>query len=147
MQSLEPNSAKEGNTLQNNKSIQFPEGLPAFEQVKDFVLISNEEEQPFLWLQAVDTPNLAFITIDPFMICPEYKPDICDDDTKFLELESPEDALVLSIVNLHNSDGTGVTANLVGPIVINVKKRIGKQVILQNHLKYSVRYPLPDYES
>jgi flagellar assembly factor FliW len=143
MQSLEPNAVKEGLILQTNKSILFPEGLPAFEEVREFVLISNEEEQPFLWLQAADSPNLAFIAVDPFLINPDYKPDICDDDVNYLHLSNPREAMVLSIVNIHNSDENGITANLVGPIIINVNQRIGKQVILQNHLNYSVRYPIP----
>lgn len=146
MQSLEPNMLMEGETLQDNKIIRFPEGLPAFEKVTEFVLIANEEEHPFLWLQAVSVPNLAFITIDPFMINTDYRPDICDEDVAHLELDSPEDAYVLSIVNINNEeegDDGSITANLVGPIVINVKKKIGKQVILQNHLDYSVRFEIP----
>ncbi len=142
MQSLEPNTEKEDKILQNKKTIHFPDGLPAFESVKDFVLIANEEEHPFLWLQAVNTPNLAFVTIDPFLICPEYQPDLCDDDVSFLELDSPGDALVLSIVNIHQAEGQEITANLVGPLVVNVAKQVGKQVIIQNHLKYSVKFPV-----
>lgn len=140
MQSLQPNVINEDQVLQHRKKITFPEGLPAFEQVKDFVLIANEEEAPFLWLQAVSSPNLAFIVVDPFLVNPDYRPDICDDDVDFLKLTDPNDALVLAIVNIHNSNGDGITANLVGPIVVNTKERTGKQVILQNHLKYSVRH-------
>ena len=146
MQSLQANVEVEDRILQNNQSIQFPDGLPAFESVREFVLIQNPEEDPFLWLQAVSSPNLAFITVDPFLVCPEYKPDINEEDVAFLQLSQPEDAFVLSIVNIQNSDGQGVTANLVGPIVINVRERIGKQVIIQNHLKYSVRFRIDDVE-
>jgi flagellar assembly factor FliW len=140
MQSLQPNISTEERLLQNTKTIQFPDGLPAFEHVREFVLIANEGEEPFLWLQAVSAPNLAFIVIDPFLVHQQYAPDICDEDVDTLGLESPEDAFVLSIVNLQSEEG--VTCNLVGPIVINVKQQIGKQVILQNHLKYSVRYAI-----
>ena len=124
----------------SERVIHFPEGLPAFENVKDFVIISNEEEAPFLWLQAVAVPNLAFITIDPFLICPEYLPDICDDDVDALKIETEEDVIILSIVNIRNNAENGVTANLVGPVVINWREKLGKQVILRNHLSYSVKY-------
>lgn len=141
MQSLKEQLEEDKDSFINSdKTLHFPEGLPAFESVKDWVLIFNEEEAPFLWLQAVSVPNLAFVTIDPFLISPSYRPDVCDEDVSVLELEDPKDAFVLSIVNIHNSDGQGITANLVGPIVINTKKLIGKQCILKNHLQYSVRF-------
>lgn len=127
-------------TLKNSKTIHFAEGLPAFEQVKEFVLLSREEEAPFLWLQAVSIPNLAFITIDPFLICQGYKPDVPDDEAEALKIQKPEDALLLSIVNLNNNREIGITANLVSPIVVNWKERLGKQVIINNHHLYSVRY-------
>lgn len=127
---------------QPKKTIQFPEGLPAFENVKEFVIISNEEEAPFLWLQATSVPNLAFLTIDPFLIYENYRPDISEDDVEALKINKPEDCIVLSIVNLrHNKEGV-VTANLVSPVVINWNEQVGKQVILRNHLDYSVKYPI-----
>lgn len=141
MQSLQ--ALQDENTiLQHKKNIHFPEGLPAFEQVKEFVILANEEEAPFMWLQAVNVPNLAFILVDPFLINPDYRPDICDADVKRLELDDPSDAFVLAIVNIRNNDDQGITVNLVGPIVINWRKQIGKQVIIQNHLKYSVRHKI-----
>lgn len=140
MQSLQEHLEEDKKLLQHSKSITFPDGVPAFESVREFVLIANEDEAPFLWLQAVTQPNLAFVVIDPFLICPDYTPDVCDDDIETLNLQDANDAYVLSIVNIKNSDGNGVTANLVGPIVINLKERIAKQVILKNHLEYSVRF-------
>lgn len=139
MQSLQA-SQDERLILQHKKSLFFPQGLPAFDYVKEFVIIANEEEAPFMWLQAVQVPNLAFITIDPFVVCQDYRPDICDADVKALEIEDPSDAFVLAIVNLQNGADEGITVNLIGPIVINWRKQIAKQVILQNHLKYSVRH-------
>lgn len=133
-------------TKQHHKSIHFPDGLPAFESAKEFVIISNEEEAPFLWLQAVSTPNLAFVTIDPFLVFPEYRPDIGDDDVSALQIENEEDVLILGIVNISSDPEEGITANLVGPVVINWRKRLGKQVILQNHQKYSVRYRIDNLE-
>lgn len=122
-----------------NRTISFPEGIPAFESATEFILITNEEEAPFLWLQAASTSNFAFITIDPFLVFPEYRPDIAEEDVKILELNSEEEAFVLCIVTIHNQSHA-ITTNLVSPIIINWKKRLGKQVILRNHLDYSVRH-------
>lgn len=144
MQSVQEHLDKEQKLFNHSKSVTFPDGLPAFEAVKEFVLISNEGEAPFMWLQAVSQVNLAFIVIDPFLIYPGYRPDVCDEDVESLKLKSPNDVLLLSIVNIKNQDGHGITCNLVGPIVVNTKERLGKQVILKNHLDYSVRFRIEE---
>jgi|SaaInlStandDraft_3_1057020.scaffolds.fasta_scaffold21467_2 flagellar assembly factor FliW len=133
-------------TNQKSKVVNFFEGLPAFEEVKEFVILSNEEEAPFLWLQSVKNPNLAFITIDPFLIMPEYRPDIADEDVEALQIESEEDVLMLSIVTISNDPDEGVTANLVGPVVINWKKRLGKQAVIKNHQDYTVKFRIDNLD-
>ena len=137
---MEPtDSISDHSEQQPQRQIHFPQGLPAFEQVKDFMIITNEEEAPFLWLQAANIPNLAFITIDPFLVMPSYRPDICDADVEALEIENPEDTFILGIVTIHK-EPNGITCNLVSPVVINWKKQLGKQVILNNHKDYAVQY-------
>jgi flagellar assembly factor FliW len=55
-------------------------------------------------------------------------------------------AQIMAIVNILNrgEDGkpTAITANLLGPIVINPQKRLAKQIVLYDG-KYSHRYPIP----
>ncbi len=126
--------------------ITMPIGLPAFETVNDYMMIANEEEEPFIWLQSTENKSLAFITIDPFLICPSYLPDIPNDDISFLEIEKEEDAFILSIVNINNPDIGTITANLVSPLVINWKTCRAKQAILQNHHLYSVRHIIDPQE-
>jgi flagellar assembly factor FliW len=137
---------KKRSRSQHSKSIYFPEGLPAFENVREFLIIANEEEAPFLWLQAVSVPNLAFVMIDPFVVYPGYRPDVSDDDVALLEIEKEEDVFILSIVNLSQNPNEGITANLVGPVVLNWRKKVGKQVVLQNHQNFSVKYRIDDLD-
>lgn len=121
------------------KAITFVEGIPAFEHLRDFVILSNEDEAPFLWLQSVDDPSLAFITVDPFLVYPDYRPDIPEADIAKLKIQSEEDVIVLVIVNIKNKT-QGITVNLVSPIIVNWKAQLGAQVLLNNHDKYSVRH-------
>ena len=120
--------------------IHMPAGLLGFENVKRFVLLTNPEEAPFSWLQAVGDPALAFLVVPPFEAAPDYQPDLSDDDAKYLGLKEPEDALIYNIVTLRQGQAT---INLKGPIVINKFTLRGKQVVLQNASKWSVRHPLP----
>ncbi len=122
-------------------AVRMPTGLLGFEEIKDYVLTTNPEEQPFAWLQVQDNSSLAFVVMDPFVALAEYQPDIPQTDVDFLKLKEPDDALLLCIVTIHNHQRA--TVNLKGPIVINRHTHIAKQVIIVNASAYSVTHPLP----
>jgi flagellar assembly factor FliW len=126
-------------------AVRMPNGLLGFEEVKDYVLMSNPEEHPFAWLQVQDNSSLAFVVIDPFIANPDYQPDIPQADVEFLKLKEPDDAQLLGIVTVHNAQRA--TVNLKGPIVINRHTHVAKQVIIANANAYSVTHPLPVAET
>ncbi|WCJ58183.1 flagellar assembly protein FliW [Fontisphaera persica] len=123
-----------------NQVLHFPAGLLGFENLKQYVLLGSPEEAPFLWLQVVDEPNLAFVVVPPAAVVENYTPDLSDEDVEFLGLQSPEDALVLNIVTVRGP--TRATVNLKGPLVINRRTLVGKQVIPHNAAEYPVNHPL-----
>jgi flagellar assembly factor FliW len=125
--------------------IRLPAGLLGFEQIKQYLLISDPVEEPFRWLRVKDNPALAFVVVEPFLAVPDYHPDIPEADVQFLGLTRPEDALLYSIVTLH--PGQRATINLKGPVVINRNTGVGKQVIVGNAASYSVQHPLPEAEA
>jgi flagellar assembly factor FliW len=126
--------------VQTENVIHMPGGLLGFEEIKRYVILTNSEEAPFSWFQVLDDPSLAFLILPPFGALPDYQPEISDDDVRYLALKSPEDALIYNIVTLRAGHAT---VNLKGPIVINRFTLRGKQVVLQNAAKFSVRHPLP----
>ncbi len=120
----------------------FPDGLPAFEHVKEFIFLMRPDTKPFVFMHALKPNDLAFVCVDPFMIYPEYCPRISEADRIALRLEKPEDALILSIVTIR-SDARRSTANLQGPIVINIQSSIGRQIVCDGQ-SYPVRYAIWD---
>ncbi len=120
--------------------VQMPLGLLGFEHIKQYVVLANPEEAPFLWLQILDDRSLAFLAAPASEIISDYRPQLSQEDVKFLGLSKPDDALVLNIVTLKESGQA--TANLKGPIVINRHTLIGKQVVPLNAADYSLQYPL-----
>ena len=122
-------------------AVRIPTGLLGFEQIKDYVLIVKPGEEPFAWLQVQDNSTLAFVVVDPFVVMPDYQPDIPPLDVEFLGLKNAEDALLLGIVTVHSA--TRATVNLKGPIVVNRLTHIAKQVIILNATNYSVEHSLP----
>lgn len=125
--------------------IHLPSGLLGFEQVKRYVLSSLPGEEPFQWFRDQSNPSLAFVVISPFEVLAHYSPDLPTEDVNYLQLETPDDALLLNIVTLRRAGRA--TVNLKGPIVINRFSLIGKQVILANAADYSVQHPLPTIQS
>jgi flagellar assembly factor FliW len=121
--------------------IQMPLGLLGFEQFKSFALVTNPEEEPFLWLQVVAEPKLAFLVISPFVVVPDYQPDISEEDAGSLGLQSPEETLIFNIVTVHGAQQA--TVNLKGPIVLNRRTLVAKQIIPINAPNLPVAHPLP----
>jgi flagellar assembly factor FliW len=124
----------------NKNVITLPMGLLGFEQVKNFTLLGSAEEAPFLWLQMAEDPNLAFLVISPSVVVDSYQPDISEEEVAFLELSDPQDALIFNIVTVH-PDGR-VTVNLKGPVVVNRRTLIGKQIVPVNVASYSLQHPV-----
>lgn len=122
--------------------ITFPEGIPGFPEVKQYALVENDKGHPFFWLQAVEDPDLAFVVTDPLIFKPDYRPALSPEELKELEIDRLDDVLVLTILTIPQHDPLQLTANLLGPLVINSKTRKGKQFVLSDQ-NYSHREPLP----
>lgn len=127
--------------VKSENIIELPLGLLGFERVKNYVLLSRPNEEPFMWLQMLDKAGKSFLVVPPAHVLADYQPDITSEDVEFLGLSQPGDALVLNIVTLH---GNGqATVNMKGPVVVNRHTFIGKQVIPNNVAQFGLRHPLP----
>ncbi len=116
----------------------MPEGLVGFANKKRYILLEDDEQAPFMWYQSIEEPNLCFVVVDPILFIPNYKVEVHPTDVALLELPSPADARVLVILVVPNNP-LDMTANLKGPLVINPKNRLAKQVVLIDD-KYPTKY-------
>lgn len=122
--------------ITDDQLITIPEGLFGFEQYTKYALIDSDYD-PFLWLQSCEDPNLAFLIVDPFLICSEYETDIDDESLKKIDITKPEDIIIMTIVTVPH-DGSAITANFQGPLVINKINHKCMQAIL-NDGKWSTK--------
>jgi flagellar assembly factor FliW len=121
--------------------LRLPMGLLGFEHLKNYLLVANPGEEPFLWLQVKDKSTLSFVVVNPFLVKPDYRPDLPQSDVDFLEVQESDDVVLFNIVTLHPSGAA--TVNLKGPIALNRHTLVGKQVVLANAAEYNVEHPLP----
>lgn len=110
--------------------LELQEGLFGFEKYTKFALL-NSEYEPFIWLQSLEDENLAFLLIDPFLICPDYEADIDDEALLKIGIEKPEDIIIMTIVTIPSNGA--ITANFQGPLVINKNNRKCLQIVLNDN--------------
>ena len=68
-------------------------------------LLEHKKGSPFVWFQAVDEEDLAFILLDPLLCKPDYEFLISPEDRKALELsDSCGEMQTLVIVNITSAD-------------------------------------------
>ena len=116
--------------------IYIPEGIFGFEDYTKYALIDSEYE-PFIWLQSTENPNVAFLIVDPFLICSNYETDIDDESLKKIGIVKPEDIIIMTIVTVP-ANGNPITANFAGPLVINKNNRECMHLTL-NDIRWSTK--------
>ena len=114
--------------VNERQRLSFPFGLFGFESFKEYVLL-DAERQPFYWLQSLDVEQVAFVLINPFLFRPDYEMNIDNEELAPIGITDPGKALIFSIVTIP-LDGSPMTANLQGPLVINRDNRLGLQAVL-----------------
>ena len=118
--------------------VTFQSGLIGLPHLKVFALIEDELSLPIRLLQCVSVPEFVFVVINPFTVYPNYDIEISDDDAKELGVTAPSDVLVLSIVTIPE-DLRFVTANLLSPLIINMRTKRAKQILLSD-TDYPINY-------
>jgi flagellar assembly factor FliW len=118
----------------------FADGLVGCPEWKRFKLEQRPEMLPVALLKSVDQPNLSFIVADPHTWYPHYKFDVSPEDLKALEVFSADDLTALTIITVE-PDPFSVTANLLGPLVVNPTSGKARQIV-QSAYPYLARQPL-----
>ncbi len=124
--------------IDEDRVINFPSGLLGFSSYTDFVLLQPDEQGVFFWLQSTETPDLAFVVTDPALWVPDYKANIRREQMEDLGMNEIGDAQVLVVVNKRDDL---LSANLQGPLVVNVDGKAGMQLVLADK-KWSTRHEL-----
>lgn len=127
--------------------IRFSQGIPSFDEEQSFVLLPfSDNPGAFYILQSSQTPGLAFIVMDPFQFFPDYTAKLSDQTMETLDIEAESDVTLLVMLTLKDTWETS-SANLRGPVVINHKKQLGKQIILNDsdyHTRHALAVPVKE---
>lgn len=120
--------------------IRFPNGIIGFPELTAFQLLEPPDAYPLKFLQPTGRDDIHFVCIDVAAIRQDYQVSLSDEDARALAIEAPSDAMILALVVVPR-DPRQMTANLAGPILINLKTRQGRQIVLATE-KYPLKYPV-----
>lgn len=121
--------------------INFPQGMVGFPRLRDYFFMPVPENTYFLWMQAKDDPEIAFLVVDPFLFFSDYKVELSDDACNFLEIKEPHEATILVVATIPPQGVYKMTVNLLAPVVVNQEKHLAAQVILDSS-GYRTAHPL-----
>jgi len=120
--------------------IVFKNGLLGFPNDTRFCLVDSADETMILWMQSLENPDVAFPLLEPKIFKPDYAVRLSASELRELELDNVNQSAVFSILTIP-SNISEMTANLKAPIVINLKKQIARQVVLQEN-EYIIKHPM-----
>lgn len=127
--------------IKESEILTFNEGLPGFPKYKNFILLSLDADLPLALLQSTEEVSIGFVVAFPFAFKQDYTFDLSEEDKEDLQIEKEEDVMTYSIVTLQETFSES-TMNLLAPVIINVNKKLGKQIVLQDSKAYSLRFPI-----
>lgn len=128
--------------VEDSRALNFSQSLLGFPDSSTYVVV-EVEDTPYIWLQSADEPDVAFLATSPFLFFPNYDLVLGDEEQERLGVDDVSQVEVLALLTVHRAGETPevITANLLGPIVINTESRQALQLVLDNP-DYSTRVPL-----
>ncbi len=126
--------------IHDDSVLTFPSGLLGFPQSRRYVILDHDTEAPFKWLQSLDEPALAFVIIDPDLLLADYHIQVPDDALAEVQGSEESDLATAVILTIPSDDPGRMTANLRGPLLMNQRTKLCKQLVLSD--EFPTRHPL-----
>ncbi len=118
--------------LKSDDILTLSEGILGFQDLRQFVLLDDPNDDIFAWLQSCELPSVAFPVLEPELFGHKYNISLNRTDLESLQLKADQAPGFFNIITIPD-DPTLMTANLKAPIVINVEKKLARQCVLQDN--------------
>jgi flagellar assembly factor FliW len=112
--------------VEANDVISFPAGLLGLDGCSRWVLLADAQNDALGWLQSTTQPDVALAVVSPRRFVPDYQVRVGRGELAPLNMDASRDAQVLVIVSKNEQ---AITLNLKAPLVINLERRVGRQVV------------------
>ncbi len=106
--------------------IHFPHGIVGFEDCQRWILLADPQNSAVGWMQSAERPATALPVVSPRRFVDSYRVRVTRDQLAGLNLSERDRLYVLCVVG--KRDG-GYVMNLRAPVLVNLDRRLGCQVI------------------
>jgi flagellar assembly factor FliW len=126
--------------VEEDSILTFPCGLLGFHEFHRYVILDHDREAPFKWLQSLEEPALAFVIIDPGLFLDNYRIEVPREALSEVQGGETEAMATAVILTIPSDDPGRITANLRGPLLMNPRTKLCKQLVLSD--EFPTRHPL-----
>ncbi len=116
----------------------FPQGLIGMESLRQWALLPDPVNPMVAWLQSASRGDRAIALISPRAFFEDYRVHLTRRDLAGLHMKPGAELYVLTIVSGHVGR---LTTNLRSPLLLNLNRRLGCQVISTD--QQPIQMPLP----
>jgi flagellar assembly factor FliW len=110
----------------------FPWGVPGFGTLRRFLpIVLDDDEGGRVWLQSLDDVTVALPAVDPATVDAAYAPRLPHYAVASLELRADDDVALLCVCDARSA------IDLAAPIVVNLRTRVGRQIVLEHTVRRS----------
>jgi flagellar assembly factor FliW len=127
--------------IDETRVINFPGGIPGFENDREYSIFPIDGDGPFYYMHALKNPDLCLVLAVPFAFFPDYELELSADSLEILGIENKEQELAIFAVLTIPRDFREATANLLAPIIVNPATRKGLQHVAGN-TRYQTKHPI-----
>jgi flagellar assembly factor FliW len=124
-------------TIETNEGqeIRIKGGLFGFTNLSKYIIIHQRNQGPFVWLQSLERPELAFPLIDPHLVYPDYVLELSREEADGIGIEDENDVKIFVLVAIQVGNKR-LQLNMQGPLIINQKNSLAMQFV-DHHCLYS----------
>ena len=119
--------------------LSFPLGILGYADYRRWVILADSDNPAVAWLQSLDRSDMAMAIVSPRRFLKDYQVKITPKHVAPLLLTSVEQAHTFCMVSKHE---TRLTMNLRAPIIVNLDRGIGIQVVTSD--EQPTQYELVD---
>jgi len=126
--------------IDGDSVLTFPSGVLGFPESRRYVILDHDTAAPFKWLQSLDEPALAFVIIDPDLFLADYRIEVSGEAMAEVQGNDVGEMSTAVILTIPSDDPGRITANLRGPLLMNLGTKLCKQLVLSE--EFPTRHPL-----
>jgi flagellar assembly factor FliW len=124
--------------LNEDQLFLFPQGLIGMETLRHWALLPDSDNASVAWLQSATRGDRALALISPRAFFDGYRVHVSRRELACLHLKPGAELYVMTVIAGHVGK---LTTNLRSPLLLNLGRRLGCQVITDDN--QPIRQPLP----